>query len=65
MKRIHIQFSGSLQPDDASKILALLKEAIGRRPEGCGAYLRSQVIDKPTKEVPATILPIDDILFEE
>lgn len=38
-KRVHIQFSGSLQPEDAERIVNMLVEAIGRRPKECGAIL--------------------------
>ena len=39
-RRTHIQYSGSLRPEDAEPIIVALMSAIERRPKNCGAYMR-------------------------
>lgn len=60
-RRTHVQFTGSLQPDDARKVVALLKECVERRPEHCGSFMsfedlpeRTSVVHQVVEVIPVT-----------
>ena len=65
--RIHIQFSGSLQVDDATEIVRLLRDAITRRPANCGAVLRVKELgrnaqDYTLQDIDGIQIPISDYI---
>jgi hypothetical protein len=67
MQRIHLQFSGSIQPEDAEQIIPLLKAAIERRPPNCGAVLRVRELpadadDDSKNDRNGIVLPINELL---
>lgn len=58
MKRIHVQLSCSFRPDDAERLIPLIKEAIANRPPNCGAFFRTQSITSATAEAEASVVTI-------
>ena len=37
--KTHISFSGSLQPDDAEKLIGIINDMVTRRPANCGSFM--------------------------
>lgn len=65
-KRIHVQFSGSLQVEDAMEVIRVLKDALKRRPSNCGYVMRSQVLghddpDKSMQDACGIVFPINEV----